>query len=45
MYGSPWWDKDANIHRFCGEMEISPDMKSEILSHSPHYFIIGVEFK
>ena len=45
MYGSPWWDKDANIYRFCGETEISPDMKSEILSHSPHYFIIGVEFK
>ncbi len=31
--------------RFCGETEISPEMKSEIFSHSPHYFIIGVEFK
>ena len=45
MYGSAWWDKDANIYRFCGEKEFSSDMKSEIFSHSPHYFIIGVEFK
>ena len=45
MYGSAWWDKDANIYRFCGEKELSSDMKSEIFSHSPHYFIIGVEFK
>ena len=45
LYAAPWWDKNYEIYRFCGEMEIPSDMNSDILRHSPHYFIIGVEFR
>lgn len=45
LYAAPWWDKNYEIYRFCGETEIPSDMNSDILRHSPHYFIIGVEFR
>ena len=45
LYAAPWWDKNYEIYRFCGETEIPSDMNSDILRLSPHYFIIGVEFR
>lgn len=45
LYGSAWLDKKYNIIRFCGEKEIDPEMKAEILKDIPHYYIIGIEFK
>ena len=45
LYAAPWWDKNYEIYRFCGETEIPSDMNSDILRHSPHYFIIGAEFR
>lgn len=42
LVGSYWWDKAANVTRFCGETELSPDLSDEILKHIPHYYIIGV---
>lgn len=45
LYGSAWEDTKNGIVRFCGESEIDPGMKAEILSDIPHYYIIGVELK
>lgn len=45
LYASPWWDEKYKTYRFCGDKEIPSDLGSGILKHSPHYFIIGVEFK
>ncbi len=45
IYGSSWWDADCECYRFCGDSELSPDMTSELLKDSPHYFIIGVKFE
>ena len=45
MYGSAWWDADCGYYRFCGDSELSPDMTSELLKDSPHYFVIGVKFE
>ncbi|WP_336617875.1 DUF5041 domain-containing protein [Bacteroides acidifaciens] len=45
LYGSAWLDEKYNIIRFCGEKEIDPEMKAEILKDIPHYYIIGIEFK
>lgn len=45
LYGSAWLDKKYDIIRFCGEKEIDPNMKSEILEDLPHYYVIGIEFK
>jgi len=45
LFGSAWYDEDWNIHRFCGENEIDPDMSSEILQFIPHYYVIGIEIK
>ena len=45
IYGSSWWDADCECYRFCGDNELSPDMTSELLKDSPHYFIIGVKFE
>ena len=45
LYGSYWYDEQFDIVRFCGEREIDPELKAEILKDSPHYYIIGVIFK
>ena len=45
MCGSAWWDAECEVYRFCGENELSPDMTSELLKDSPHYFVIGVKFE
>ena len=45
LYAAPWWDENYEIYRLCGETEIPADMSSDILKHSPHYFVIGVEFE
>ena len=45
LYGSYWYDEQFDIVRFCGENEIDPELKAEILKDSPHYYIIGVIFK
>lgn len=45
LYGSAW--ADGEIYRFCGENEIDPEMTadSDILTHCPHYFVIGISLK
>lgn len=45
LFGSVWWDEEFNVHRFCGDNEIDPDLSTEILKHIPHYYIIGVVIK
>ncbi len=45
LYGSAWLDKKYDVIRFCGEREIDPEMKAEILQYLPSYFVIGIEFK
>lgn len=42
LYGSAWYDEKSQVHRFCGESEIDPDMSTEILKYIPHYYIIGI---
>lgn len=43
-YASFWFDERFNIIRFCGATELDPDMTTEILKDTPHYFVIGVIF-
>lgn len=43
-YASFWFDERFNIIRFCGATELEPDMTTEILKDTPHYFVIGVIF-
>lgn len=45
LYGSFWYDPDFNIHRFCGENEIDPEMTADILKYIPHYYVIGIKVK
>ena len=45
LYGSAWEDTKNGFIRFCGEREIDTDMKAELLSDMPHYYIIGLELK
>lgn len=42
LVGSVWFDKKFNIHRFCGENEIEPDLTTKILEYIPHYYVIGI---
>lgn len=42
LYGSAWAEPGTTFFRFCGENEIDPEMKAEILRHTPHYYIIGI---
>lgn len=44
LYGSFWYDEQFDIHRFCGENELSPDMSSDMLTEIPHYYLISVKF-
>ena len=41
-YASFWFDEKYSLIRFCGAQEIDPDMSSEILKDTPHYYVIGV---
>ena len=45
LYAAPWWDEKYETYRLCGETKIPADMSSDILKHSPHYFVIGVKFE
>lgn len=45
LYASAWVDKEYKFIRFCGEMEIDPEMKAEILTYVPHYYIVGLKFQ
>lgn len=42
LVGSAWFDPDAELYRFCGENEISPDLSSRIISRIPHFYVIGI---
>ena len=41
-YASFWFDEKHSVIRFCGAKEIDPDMSTEILKDTPHYYVIGV---
>ncbi len=43
LYGSYWIDKEYGYLRFCGANEMDPDMSTELLEDTPHYYVIGVE--
>lgn len=43
-YASFWFDDKYSVIRFCGAKEIDPDMSTEILKDTPHYYVIGVTF-
>ena len=43
-YASFWFDEKYSVIRFCGAKEIDPDMSTEILKDTPHYYVIGVTF-
>ena len=43
LYGSHWYDEKFGITRFCGANYIKPDMSSDILKDSPHYYVIGIK--
>ena len=43
-YTSFWFDAKYNIIRSCGATKLDPDMSTEILKDTPHYYVIGVVF-
>lgn len=45
LLGSMWYDERFDIHRFCGESVLDPDMSANILKYIPHYYVVGVEIK
>lgn len=48
LYGSGWVDTSVQGREFircCGESEIDPAMRAEILKETPHYYVIGLELK
>lgn len=45
LYGSAWAEPGTTFFRFCGENEIDPEMKAEILTHIPHHYVIGLQLK
>ena len=42
LYSSFWYDAKAKITRCCGENTIKPDLSSDILKYTPHYYILGI---
>lgn len=42
MYGSYWYDEEAQVVRFCGEDEIAADLSTKMLSKIPHYYLLGI---
>ena len=43
LYCSFWYDEESKITRCCGENFIAPDLSSNIPTHSPHYYVIGIK--
>lgn len=37
---SSW--EDGEVNRFCGDNELAPDMSSDLMKLSPHYYVIGI---
>lgn len=44
LIGSAWYDPEFKIVRFCGEDEIDPEFKANILKDIPHYYVVGAIF-
>lgn len=44
VFLSGWTDGKNNCIHLCGETEIDPDLSSEILQRSPHYYVISIVF-
>ena len=42
MFGSYWYDEEAQVVRFCGEDEIAADFSTKMLSKIPHYYVLGI---
>jgi hypothetical protein len=42
MFGSYWYDDEAQVVRFCGEDEIAADLSTTMLSKIPHYYVLGI---
>ena len=42
MFGSYWYDEEAQVVRFCGEDEIAADLSTKMLSKIPHYYLLGI---
>jgi hypothetical protein len=42
MFGSYWYDDEAQVVRFCGEDEIAADLSTKMLSKIPHYYVLGI---
>lgn len=43
LIGSYWYDSDCRLYRFCGEDELSSEMKEDYLKLLPEFYVIGVE--
>ncbi|MBQ8602682.1 MAG: DUF5041 domain-containing protein [Bacteroides sp.] len=43
FFASCWVDKVYGFFRFCGAMEIGPNMEADYVENTPHYYVIGVE--
>lgn len=42
FFGSMWYDTKYNAYCFCGDNEIATDLSSEIVSHVPHFYVMGM---
>lgn len=45
FFGSWWYDKRSNFIRFCGESEIDPRLRSQIVKDVPHSYVIGMRLE
>ncbi len=45
FYGSGWYDERFKITRFCGEKEIDPTLKAELVKDVPHFYVIGMRLE
>lgn len=43
LYGSSWFDKNIEQHRFCGAAILEPgeEQTEVLLTHSPHYYMVS----
>ena len=45
LYGSYWYEAETGAYRFCGDGSIKPDLSSDVVKETPHFYVLGIRLK
>jgi hypothetical protein len=45
LYASYWYEAETGAYRFCGDGSIKPDLSSDVVKETPHFYVLGIRLK